>query len=50
VRLHALIAAEDGSWVERGSGDDPERLAGDLLALAAAHAQIGAQSAQTRAE
>ncbi|HXV57177.1 MAG TPA: hydroxymethylbilane synthase [Gaiellaceae bacterium] len=35
-RLTALIAAEDGSWVERRSGDDPQALAGELLAAAAA--------------
>ena len=27
TRLRALIAAEDGSWVESGSGDDPVELA-----------------------
>jgi hydroxymethylbilane synthase len=48
-RLHALIAAEDGAWVERRSGDDPEALAAELLALAAARDETGAQSAQTRA-
>ena len=31
--LHALIAAEDGGWVERASGDDPVALAEELLAL-----------------
>jgi hydroxymethylbilane synthase len=30
--LTALIAAEDGSWVERRRGDDPVALAGELLA------------------
>ena len=30
-RLTALIAAEDGSWVERASGDDPATLAAELL-------------------
>jgi hydroxymethylbilane synthase len=30
--LTALVAAEDGSWVERRSGDDPEALARELLA------------------
>jgi hydroxymethylbilane synthase len=34
ARLEALIAAEDGSWIERRSGDDPEALAAELLALA----------------
>jgi hydroxymethylbilane synthase len=31
-RLQALIAAEDGSWVERRSGADPVALAAALLA------------------
>jgi hydroxymethylbilane synthase len=35
-RLTALIASEDGSWVERRSGDDPARLADELLAADAA--------------
>ena len=30
--LHALIAAEDGSWVERRSGTDAAALADALLA------------------
>jgi hydroxymethylbilane synthase len=30
--LRALVAAEDGSWVERGSGADPEQVAAELLA------------------
>ena len=30
--LFALIAAEDGSWIERASGDDPAALASALLA------------------
>jgi len=32
--LTALIAAEDGSWVERRSGDDPVTLGLELVALA----------------
>jgi hydroxymethylbilane synthase len=32
ARLTALVAAEDGSWVERRSGDDPVELARELLA------------------
>ena len=32
-RLTALIAAEDGSWVERRSGDDPVLLGRELVAL-----------------
>jgi hydroxymethylbilane synthase len=30
--LTALIAAEDGSWIERRTGDDPAALAAELLA------------------
>jgi hydroxymethylbilane synthase len=33
TRLEALIAAEDGSWIERRSGDEPEALAAELRAL-----------------
>ncbi len=32
--LHALIAGEDGEWLERRSGDDPVALAHELAALA----------------
>jgi hydroxymethylbilane synthase len=31
--LTALVAAEDGSWVERRTGDDPVGLGQELLAL-----------------
>jgi hydroxymethylbilane synthase len=31
--LTALVAGEDGSWVERRSGDDPAALAAELVAL-----------------
>ena len=31
--LSALIADEEGAWVQRRSGDDPEALAAELLAL-----------------
>ena len=34
-RLQALIAAEDGSWVVRRSGDDPAALAAELKVLVA---------------
>lgn len=34
VTLHALIAHEDGEWVERRSGEDPQALADALTALA----------------
>jgi hydroxymethylbilane synthase len=34
--LHALIADEDGAWIERRSGDDPVALGEALTALAAA--------------
>ena len=30
-RLTALVAAEDGAWIERRSGDDPERVAAELI-------------------
>jgi len=33
-RLTGLVAAEDGSWVERRSGDDPAALAAELAAFA----------------
>ena len=36
-RLHALIADEDGSWVERRTGSDAADLARELIALADAH-------------
>jgi hydroxymethylbilane synthase len=31
-RLTALVAAEDGSWIERRTGDDPAAVAQELLA------------------
>jgi hydroxymethylbilane synthase len=34
--LTALVAAEDGSWIERRSGDDPAALAAELAAFAPA--------------
>ena len=37
-RLTALIAAEDGSWIERRVGDDPAALAAELVALSAGRA------------
>jgi hydroxymethylbilane synthase len=33
--LRALVAEEDGAWIERRSGDDPLALAHELVALAA---------------
>jgi hydroxymethylbilane synthase len=36
ARLTALVAAEDGSWVERRSGDDPAALAAELAPLVGA--------------
>ncbi len=33
--LHALVADEDGAWIERRSGDDPIALANELVALSA---------------
>jgi hydroxymethylbilane synthase len=35
--LEALVADEDGRWVERRRGDDPETLGRELAAAAAAH-------------
>src|SRR5881396_3084161 len=35
-RLTALVAAEDGSWIERRRGDDPAALGEELARLAAA--------------
>ena len=49
TQLRALIAAEDGTWVERGSGDDPSELAHRLARRAATHDEIGTEPAQTRA-
>jgi hydroxymethylbilane synthase len=34
VALTALVAADDGSWIERRTGDDPDALASELVALA----------------
>ncbi len=34
LTLTALVAAEDGSWVERVQGDDPEALGRELVSLA----------------
>jgi hydroxymethylbilane synthase len=31
AELTALVAGEDGGWVERRSGDDPERVAAELM-------------------
>ena len=39
TELHALVADEDGAWLERRRGDDPESLAAELLAARAARAQ-----------
>jgi hydroxymethylbilane synthase len=49
ARLRAMIAAEDGSWVESGSGDDPVALAERLSERATARDETGTQPAQTRA-
>jgi len=37
-KLVGLVAAEDGSWVERRSGDDPAALGAELAELLAVHA------------
>jgi hypothetical protein len=36
VLLTALVAAEDGTWLERRSGDDPEAVARELAGFVAA--------------
>jgi hypothetical protein len=33
--LQALVADEDGRWIERRSGDDPAALADELITAAA---------------
>ena len=43
--LQALIADDDGRWLERRSGEDPEALAQELLELAASHDGAGAPCA-----
>jgi hydroxymethylbilane synthase len=43
--LQALIAAEDGEWLERRSGEDPQALAQELIELAASHDGAGAPCA-----
>jgi hydroxymethylbilane synthase len=43
--LQALIAADDGGWLERRSGEDPSALAQELLELAASHDGAGAPCA-----
>ena len=40
--LTGLVAAEDGSWLERRTGDDPAALGRELAALAAARGVTGA--------
>jgi hypothetical protein len=39
--LRALIADDDGRWLERRSGEDPEALARELTELAEAHSEAG---------
>jgi hydroxymethylbilane synthase len=39
--LHALIADDDGRWLERRSGEDPDALAQELIELAASHDGAG---------
>jgi hydroxymethylbilane synthase len=43
TQLVGLVAAEDGSWLERRSGDDPDALGGELAALASARADSALQ-------
>jgi len=44
--LQGLIAHEDGLWIERRFGEDPQALARELVELAAAHAAAGEPSLQ----
>jgi hydroxymethylbilane synthase len=46
-RLTALIAAEDGAWIERRTGEDPAAVAADLLAAVPEHAVSGADRPTT---
>ena len=36
--LSALVAAEDGSWIERRTGSDPSELADELIAVSESRA------------
>jgi hydroxymethylbilane synthase len=47
--LEALVADEEGRWLERRSGADPESLARELMALADVRHAFGTESAQTGA-
>ena len=38
VTLTGLVAAEDGSWLEKRSGSDPQTLGEELAAIAVARA------------
>ena len=46
-KVTALVAAEDGSWVERRSGVDPLEVAGELAALAERRGSVGEDAAAT---
>jgi hydroxymethylbilane synthase len=43
AKLSGLVAAEDGSWLERRTGSDAVALGTDLMALAAARAAAGTE-------
>jgi hydroxymethylbilane synthase len=47
--LTALVADDDGRWVERRSGDDPDAMAAELVAAAAARARGDAASGGSHA-
>jgi hypothetical protein len=38
LTLRALVADDDGAWIERRAGDDPEALAAVLVEAASARA------------
>ena len=45
VELTALVADDDGRWVERRSGADPDAIARELVAAAARHAEADGETA-----
>jgi hypothetical protein len=38
TRLTGLVAAEDGTWIERRTGDDPAELGAELVDASTRHA------------
>ena len=50
VSLPAMIAAEDGSWLEHAHGDDPAALAAELMAAAALQGRMRVIVTRPRAQ